>query len=318
VDGVAAYSEIERDLQGRRKRKPPFARVVAEFVKSRGTRRVLVPDDFPLRLAKDLRKFGVRVRPVKDAFFPERVCKGPDEIKSLTAAARVAEVGMARAMAVLKESTIRRDGKLSWQKKLLTSEALRVEIEVAVVRAGGVVRGDTIVACGDQACDPHARGSGPLRANELIILDIFPRSRESGYYGDITRTVVRGKASDAQRMLWRTCLDGQVFALAGLKPGADGGAIHEAVKQRFAEAGFPTEVHDGRWRGFFHGTGHGLGLDLHEVPRFAGAVFAPGMVVTVEPGIYWPGVGGVRHEDVAEITSDGHRVLTRFPKVLEI
>ncbi|HRJ73253.1 MAG TPA: Xaa-Pro peptidase family protein, partial [Terrimicrobiaceae bacterium] len=186
------------------------------------------------------------------------------------------------------------------------------------VRAGGEARGDTIVACGDLACDPHERGRGALFAHQLIILDMFPRAARTGYFGDMTRTVLRGQANDAQRRLWETCLKGQEMALAGMKPGGSGKAVHESVKAFFTECGYPTEIRDGRWQGFFHGTGHGLGLEIHESPRFALTTFRPGQILTVEPGIYLPGVGGVRHEDVALVTGKGPRVLSDFPKQLEI
>ena len=134
----------------------------------------------------------------------------------------------------------------------------------------------------------------------------------------MTRTVLRGRATDAQRHLWETVRTGQKMALGAMKAGAEGKKIHESVKKFFKEQGFPTEQHEGRWRGFFHGTGHGLGLELHEEPRFGKTVMQAGQVLTVEPGIYWPGVGGARQEDVAAVTEDGVRVLSKFPKILEL
>ena len=318
VDDVVSYSEMEKTVQGKKKQKPAYAKVVAAFLKKQGAKHASVPTDFPLGLARALRKEKIRVRPAKAAFFPEREIKTAREIKAIEAALRITEAGLARGMAVLKESTIRKDGKLQWARRVLTAELLRMEMEIAVVRAGGEARGDTIVACGDLACDPHERGRGALRAHELIILDIFPRDARSGYFGDMTRTVVRGKANDAQRKLWETCLKGQEHALQAMKPGAPGREIHEAIKSFFAENGYPTEIKDGRWQGFFHGTGHGLGLEIHETPRFALTDFRVGQVITVEPGIYIPGIGGVRHEDVAAVTIKGCRVLSNFPKELEI
>lgn len=318
VDDVLSFSEVEKAVQGAKKRRPSFARTVAAFLKSRGAKRVLVPGDFPLSYARALKKEKVKLRPADGHFWPEREIKTEPEIKDLTAAQRVAESGIARGVEVLKASTIRKDGKLLWSKKVLTSEILRQEMEIAVVRAGGEARGDTIVAGGEQACDPHERGRGPLFANQLIILDIFPREARSGFFGDITRTVVRGKATDAQRHMWEVCLEGQKQALEHIKPGAFGGEIHDAIKAFFAENGYPTEIKDGRWQGFFHGTGHGLGLEIHENPRFGVTHFAPGQVFTVEPGIYVPGIGGVRHEDVVVITEDGYKLLTKHPKPFEI
>lgn len=318
ADDVVSYSELEKEAQGIKKQKPAYAKVVAEFLKKLGARRVLTPADFPLGLARALKKENIRVEPVKGSFWPGRVIKTRQEIEALEAALRIAEAGMARGHDVLKAATVRKDGRLSWRRRVLTAEILRMEMEIAVVRAGGEARGDTIVACGELACDPHERGSGLLFANQLIILDIFPRDARSGYFGDLTRTVVRGTANEAQRRLWETCLSGQERAVQALKPGAKGSEIHEDVKEFFAGSGYPTEIKGGRWQGFFHGTGHGLGLEIHEEPRFAATTFRPGQVFTVEPGIYWPGVGGVRHEDVVVITAKNHRLMSNFPKQLEI
>ena len=318
VDDVVSYSELEKAVQGAKKKKPAYAKVLARFLKSRDVRRVLTPADFPLGLARALKKENIRVQPADALFWPRREIKNAEEIEALGAALRIAEAGMTRAHDILRRATIRKDGRLSWSRKVLTAEILRREMEIAVVRAGGEARGDTIVACGELACDPHERGSGPLFANQLIILDIFPRDARSGYFGDLTRTVARGTASEAQRRLWETCLSGQERALQALKPGASGREIHEDVKAFFTESGYPTQIREGRWQGFFHGTGHGLGLEIHEEPRFAAATFRQGQVFTVEPGIYWPGVGGARHEDVVEITADSCRLISDFPKQLEI
>lgn len=318
VNRVDSFSEAEKDVQGGKKKKPAHARVVAAWLRANKARSVVVPADFPLGLSRLLKKEGVRLKPAKGSFFPERERKSLLEVRAIEAAIRIAEAGMARAMEILKSAVPRKDGRLLFGRRILTSELLRTEIETTIVRAGGEARGDTIVAGGEQACDPHGRGSGPLRANELIIVDIFPRDTRSGYYGDITRTVVRGKATDAQRMLWETCLAGHAMALEKMKPGNQGAVVHESIKAFFAKRGYPTEIRDGRWHGFFHGTGHGLGLEVHEAPRFAVATFLPGQVITIEPGIYIPGVGGVRHEDVALVTRRGPRLLTKAPKPLEL
>ncbi len=184
---------------------------------------------------------------------------------------------------------------MSWKGKTLTSELLRAEIDSAVLRAGGVPTG-TIVAGGDQACDPHERGHGPLYADSLIILDVFPRDAKTGYFGDMTRTVLRGRASEAQRKLWETVKAGQALALKRVKAGVDGMTIHKAIQEFFASRGFTTGVRNGRRVGFFHGTGHGLGLEIHEHPRLQKVVLKDRQVLTVEPGLYYPGVGGARRK----------------------
>ncbi|MBA3273698.1 MAG: aminopeptidase P family protein [Chthoniobacterales bacterium] len=281
-------------------------------------RSAIVPATFPLSYAEELSANKVRVHTTKEnIFWPEREAKTDDELKLMRRALSITESGMARAMEVLQASAPARGKKLEWSGRTLTSEILRAEIDSAILRAGGLPA-NTIVAGGDQACDPHERGSGPLFADSLIILDIFPRDAKSGYFGDMTRTVVRGRASDEQRRLWETVREGQELALKKMKPGVDGLKVHNEVKQLFTDRGFPTEVRNGKQVGFFHGTGHALGLEIHEFPRFQKTVFKPGQVLTVEPGLYYPGLGGVRIEDVAVVTATGNRLLSKFEKRLEI
>ena len=318
VDNVVSFSLLEKQLAERLKRPPTYAEVTAAFIKKHGSSRVIVPHDFPLGLAHELEKQGIVLRPTEGSFFPERALKRPDEIRALQRALAITETGMARAHEILKSSTIKKNRHLEWAQQPLTSELLRREIEIAIVRAGGIPAGDSIVAGGQQACDPHERGHGPLRANELIILDLFPRDAKSGYYGDLTRTVVRGTASEAQRHLWTTCLAGQQQVFKSLKPGASGKKIHQTLQDFLTKEGYPTEQKNGRWSGFFHGTGHGLGLEIHDEPRFGKTTLKAGHVFTIEPGLYIPGLGGVRHEDVTLITEKGYRLLSKFPKMLEL
>lgn len=322
VDEVASWSEWEGKLAGKTGSKPPAAAVIASFLKARGGRAPLVPSDFPLGLARALQQQGITVTPAEGMFLPERQIKTDAEIRLLTEATRITEAGMERAFEILRASVAGRGNLLRWGGATLDSERLRTEIEQAILRAGGIPGGNSIVACGEQACDPHERGHGPLQSGKLIILDLFPRAR-NGYYGDLTRTVVKGSSSPEQARLWEVCLLGQKLALGSLRSGADGAEIHRGVTEFFRDNGYPTErVKDARgverWSGFFHGTGHGLGLDLHEEPRFGAGKMRTGQVFTIEPGLYIPGIGGVRHEDVALITRTGHKSLSRCPKPLEL
>jgi len=317
ADEVVSLSKFERELQGSRKKAPPFEKVMSHFLRRRGVRSAVVPANFPLGYANELARQKIRVRAANGLFWPEREAKSAEELKEMRRALSITEKGLARAMEVLAASKIGPGKKLTWSRRTLTSEILRAEIDSAVLRAGGLPA-NTIVAGGDQACDPHERGFGPLKGNSLIILDIFPRDAKSGYYGDMTRTVVRGRASEEQRRLWETVREGQAHALKKMKPGVDGLTLHNEVRQFFADRGFPTEVRKGRQMGFFHGTGHGLGLEIHEFPRFQKTVFKPGQVLTVEPGLYYPGIGGARLEDVVVLTKTGTRLLSHFEKRLEI
>jgi Xaa-Pro aminopeptidase len=317
VDEVLALSSIEGPLETARKGKPPIEKTIATFLRQRRVRKAAVPYNFPVGLANALDKEGITVVPIAGLFWGERESKTEEELQLIRRAIRITETGLARAMEVLQATEIKSGKKLVWAGKALTSERLRAEIETAILHAGGTPAG-TIVAGGDQACDPHDRGSGPLKADSLIILDIFPRDARSGYYGDLTRTVVRGKANEAQRALWWTVADAQKLALQKIQPGGSGKALQQEISEIFKQKGYPAEVRDGRWVGFFHGLGHGFGLEIHEPPRIAKAEFKKGQVLTVEPGLYFPGVGGVRIEDDGVVTEQGFKVLSKFEKKLEV
>ena len=178
----------------------------------------------------------------------------------------------------------------------------------------------TIIAPGVQAVDPHNEGSGPLRANEPIVIDVFPQHAKSRYFADITRTVVKGKASDKVQKMFNAVKEGQEIAYRMIKDGVDGMVVHNAILELFNSLGFKTGEQSGRMQGFFHGTGHGVGLEIHEPPRVSGKsdVLRAGMVVTVEPGLYYLDAGGIRIEDMIVVTPTGCRVLTEAPKVLEV
>ncbi|MFP4281957.1 MAG: M24 family metallopeptidase, partial [Opitutales bacterium] len=210
--------------------------------------------------------------------------------------------------------TIGKGEKLYLDGKVLTSERLRALADIACLEQGCVAK-DTIVAGGDQACDPHCRGSGPLRAHELIIVDIFPRSAKTGFHGDMTRTYLKGRASEAQKALYHTVFEAQQAALAKHRAGRSGKKIYEEVHAFFSARGYETKVVDGTPVGFFHGLGHGLGLEVHEPPRVnaQGARLKKDQVVTVEPGLYYPGLGGVRVEDVVRVKAGEPEMLSRHP-----
>jgi Xaa-Pro aminopeptidase len=317
ADEFVMFSQLEREVQGKAKKAPPYEKVLAHFLTERGIKRARVPANFPLGFANEIKRKGIALETSNGLFWPAREKKTAEEIRLLERALRITETGMKRGMEILKASKPGAGKKLKWSGKTLTSEILRAEIDSAILRAGGVPT-NTIVAGGDQACDPHERGFGPLQANSLIILDIFPRDAKTGYWGDMTRTVVRGRASEQQRKLWEAVKAGQALALKRIKAGVDGMSIHKAITELFDRRGFQTEVRNGRRVGFFHGTGHGLGLEIHEYPRLQKVTLKTGQCLTVEPGLYYPGIGGARIEDVVIVEKDGCRILSKFPKQLEI
>ena len=317
---VLSLSRYQNKLRGNGVRNASPAEVIHCILREKRVGSVLVPANFPLGLANELQAAGVGIKARQGNFIPERELKSPAEVKKISAALGMAEVGMAEGVQMLKSARIGRNRRLMWHNAPLTSEKLRAVIDTAILQAGGLAT-HTIVAGGTQGCDPHEPGYGPLRANEPIILDIFPRSQETGYFGDITRTIVRGRASEAVRKLYDTVWRGQLLAFKKVRAGTPTAEVHKTVQDFFTAQGYRTGRRAGRMQGFFHGTGHGLGLEIHEAPRMGASstgALKPGHVVTVEPGLYYPETGGVRLEDVAVVTQAGSRNLTHFEKVLEI
>jgi Xaa-Pro aminopeptidase len=317
---VLSWNRLTARLRQQGIHSPSYAQIIHRLLSDKQVSRVHVPPDFPYALARELRQLDIKIRLRDGPFFPQRQFKTPDEIKKISAALMMAEVGLAEALQALKNARIAKNGTLLFHHVPLTSEKLRAIIETAILQAGGRPA-HTIVAGGRQACNPHEPGSGQLRANVPIVIDIFPRSQKTGYYGDITRTVVRGRASEPVRKLYDAVARAQALGFSKLQAGAHTQQVHQAVSDFFEAEGYRTGRHNGQMYGFIHGTGHGLGLDVHEMPRLSatsGETLMPGHVVTVEPGLYYPEVGAIRLEDVAQVTNNGPRNLTKFEKVLEL
>lgn len=294
-----------------------FDAIILGIAKSEKIRAFTVPAQFPSGLLEKLRRAGLKIIVSDQPFFPQRTRKTKEEVAALSVALRTAETGLRRGIDVLKASKPGKGGMLQWGGAPLTSERLRAEMDTAVLHAGGSPA-NTIVAGGEQGCDPHERGHGPLHANEAIVLDIFPRHARNHYFGDLTRTVVRGRASEALRKQYAEVQAGKRWVMKQMRAGADGPSLQKQLIARFTESGYPTEQRNGRWVGMFHGVGHGLGLELHESPRFAAGKLFAGLSITVEPGLYYPGVGGVRIEDVVIVGKTGVQNLTRFEEELEL
>ena len=316
VHSLAAYTTL---AEKKFKKTPGTVEILTTILRDFGMRRIFVPSNFPLLIAEGLRGNRIKVAALPDPFFPERIYKKPAEAEAVRKTMRTTEKGMQAAVDILAASRIK-SGYLWYQGKKLTVETLRNAINTTILSLGCTPAG-TIVAPGKQGCDPHERGSGVIRANETVIIDVFPRSESTGYFADITRTFVRGKASEEVRKIYRAVYDGQKLGLDMIRDGVKTRKVHRAIQKLFEKRGFKSGLQDGRMQGFFHSTGHGLGLEIHEPPRIAAnnLTLEKGMVVTVEPGLYYFGAnGGVRIEDTIVVTKSGIDNLTRFPKFLEI
>ncbi|MBF0096139.1 MAG: M24 family metallopeptidase [Magnetococcales bacterium] len=293
---------------------------IACFLRVLQIERFVVPHDFPVQLADYFRAQSFEVLVQEEPFWPERACKRPEEVAAIVEALRLTAQAITVGIDCIAAATIGQDGLLYWRNQPLSSERVRGEIHAFLVRNEAVPQ-RTIVAGGRQGADPHEVGSGPLPAHQPIILDVFPRMMHNGYWGDMTRTVCRGQASERCQRAWQAVKEAQELACSQIRHQADGHGIHNAVIHHLNQAGFRTgRTAEGLQEGFFHGTGHGVGLEIHELPRISARPFVlqTGQVVTVEPGLYYPDMGGIRLEDVVLVEEHGCRMLSDLPKFLTV
>ncbi|MFW5984010.1 MAG: M24 family metallopeptidase [Halobacteria archaeon] len=291
---------------------------LAEFLDEYGVEDVAVPRGFSVFVADGLREHGYGVEAVADAVGEARAVKDEDELDAIRRTQSANEGAMKTAHELLRESEVR-DGTLYHDGEPLTVDRVKTEIEVALVHERCKLS-DTIVAPGEGSADPHWRGEGTLRADEPIVVDIFPRG-DDGYFGDMTRTFVVGQPSERVREMYETTVEAQEAAFEVLSEGAGvtGEEVHDAVCDVYEDAGYAT-TRDDATEGFVHSTGHGVGLEIHESPRLSsgGDELRVGNVVSVEPGLYLRGVGGVRVEDLVVVREDGYENLNDYPKELVV
>lgn len=318
VDRVLSLSEVERRVKSLGNGQPGTADVVHAVLQEHEIRHLVVPRTFPYVYAARLLELGYQIDTGKEPFFEPRAIKTDEEVRHIEAAQRATEEAVAAAHAALRTAQVK-DGLVWLEGEPLTSERIKKLINVTLMERDCVAQ-HTIVAGGDQACDPHHEGSGPLPADRSIIFDVFPRSSRTRYFADMSRTVVKGRPPVELTRLYQTVKDAQEEAIEHIRDGAEGAKIHQGICDRFEAAGYMTGRVNGRMQGYFHGTGHGVGLDIHEAPRISrtGSLLQEGHIVTVEPGLYYPGLGAIRIEDMVQVTRDGCRNLTNYPKTFEL
>ncbi|MEJ7843000.1 MAG: Xaa-Pro peptidase family protein [Rubrobacter sp.] len=324
VDELLSYEELEIPKLSRELKSgaAAYAAAIRNLLERLGAAdsALYVPPTLAVAHADALRDRGLKLTPDGRLFEGLRRAKTAEEVAHVEKTQSAVEEACEHAVGILREAEVDESDTLLWRGETLTSEILRSEINVELLRRNCLGDG-TIAAGGSQAADPHERGSGPLKAGEAIILDIFPMDLSSRYYADMTRTFIKREPSDPLRKMYDAVLASQEAALAMIGPGVNGKDVHEKVSEILHNAGYKTQLHDRKegkplTEGFFHGTGHGVGLEIHEAPRLGltDQDLVPGDIVSVEPGLYYPELGGIRIEDLVLVTEDGSRNLTHFPK----
>jgi len=288
-----------------------------------GVERAVTPTTFPLEHADHLRANGIELEPDPRFFDERRRVKNQHELEGIRRACRAVEAGAQVGVELLR-SADRRNGRLVLDGDSLTCERIKLEVERAFGEHGAAAD-EFIVSHGAQTAVGHDGGSGPIASDDIVLFDLFPRDRESACFSDFTRTFSVGPPSEELKEFHRLAKQALELAIAAVRPGVKGSDIHRQVCDFFHEYGYKTQLHKEEGEvlqdGYFHATGHGVGLEVHERPgvgRVESEPLVAGDVIALEPGLYRHGFGGVRLEDLLLVTEDGCEVLTSFPYDLEL
>ena len=303
-------------------RETATAQAAAECLRRAGVTRVTADRTLPLIFAEIARQAGITVECDPQLGVLERRSKDQQEIAWLRESQAATEGAMKMACELVASAAVRRDGVLVRDGEPLSSERVRAAIDHWLLDHG-YSNPPSIVAGGPGGADCHDLGHGELRTGEPVIIDIFPRNRETHYYGDCTRTVVHGAIADEILKMHAAVRRAKAAAIAAVRPGVTGEAVHAATTEAITRSGYAVGLPDNQapacYCAITHGTGHGVGLDVHEPPLLdlKGPELVLGDVVTIEPGLYRRDLGGVRVEDMVVVTENGCENLNRLHEGLD-
>ena len=298
------------------------AQAVAEMLVRNGFEEVVSDRSLPLAFLDQLRERGIAVHCDYDLGVLDRRTKDDQEIEYLARAQEVTEQAMRMACETIANAEANADGVLQVDGRPLDSERVRAMIDHFFLDRG-FTSPPSIVAGGVIGADCHDIGRGSLKTGEPVIVDIFPRDNATLYNGDCTRSVVHGDVPDRIRDMHATVVEAKDAAEAVVRAGVTGQAVHEAaigvIRARGYEVGLPDADAPADYCGMVHGTGHGIGLEVHELPLldFGGPEILCGDALTIEPGLYSRAIGGIRVEDMVIVQEDGCRNLNRLPVGLD-
>lgn len=313
IDEFGSHELAEQGLG----RDEVLEQVAVRFCREQGIGRAVVPSAFPVRMADVLRGAGIEVEPRQSLFSDRRRVKTPAQIEGIRRAQLAAEAGMAAVASLIARAEPRADGAVA-DGAPLTSERLRQVLLVTFLEHGAIA-GRVITSHGPQSAVGHEAGSGVILPGEPVVVDIWPQDPETACYTDMTRTFVVGKPPAELAEYQRVVKDAHDAAIAEVRPGADARTVYGAAASVIERAGYPTvrtkQPSKPLDHGFYHLLGHGVGLEVHEAPILGTSpdALVLGDVITIEPGIYRPGFGGCRLEDILVVTGEGADMLTSFP-----
>lgn len=311
--------EPENGLSG--DRETATAQAAAEFLSRNSVKSVSGDRSLPLIFTAMLKERGIDVQCDFEMGVTQRRSKSSEEIQWLQDIQTITEAAVRLGCERIANADVNADGILMHDGSPLTSERVRAEVDIFLMNQN-CTPAPAIIAAGPQGADCHNLGDGPIRTGVPVIVDIFPENRATGYNGDCTRTVVHGEVSDELQKMHAAVAAAKQAGIEATKTGVTGEDVHKAViamiQQHGYQVGIPAESEPAEYCGMVHGTGHGVGLEVHESPLldFKGPALVAGDAITIEPGLYSKAIGGIRLEDMVVVTDNGCDNLNKLPEGL--